>query len=60
MTDRMVTEISIKVWPRGMRHSDLADTLRRIAGLVEEGCYCGDVPDEDNDGGWWETVEGEG
>lgn len=55
--ERMVETFTISVWPKGMTHHDLAEELERIAALVRDGYYSGEIVNRDNDGGHWDTKE---
>lgn len=49
---RMVSSFTINVWPKGVEHCTLADELDRIAGLLRQGYYSGEIIHDQNRGHW--------
>jgi len=55
--ERMISKLTIDVWPTGISEHDMAEELRRIAQLLVDGYYSGEViTGDDHPGrGYWST-----
>ena len=56
MYNRKIRLVTVRVWPRGISHDEMADHLEHVAEQVRMGCYQGEVC-PDSGSGWWETFE---
>ncbi len=51
---RLITELTVKIWPNGIGHDEMADHLEHVVLMLRQGYVAGEVC-PDNGRGWWDT-----